>query len=627
MFFEPLKRFSLSSLHSRLIFLVLLAVVPAFGLVVYTANENIALKEKEISADSYRITHLAADRIAQIIEGERNLLISLSEIQAVKNLDSHACSKNFANIKKHLPLYANLFAFKPSGDVFCSVAPLVKIVNAYNMTWFQRTINTGAFSIGEYQMGKITGRPVLVSGYPVINNAGQIKAVVGVSIDLYALNKVLSKTHLPEGASLTLLDSKGVILARYPEHEKWMGKLMPDAEKIKTILHQHEGTAEVAGVDGIKRVYSFISVEGTNRSLYLSIGIPTSVAFASVHKALARNLILLGLFAALALTAAWITGNLSMRSENALRESEEKFHLLFESANDGIFILDLEGKFIDVNRIGYERLGYAKDEMLAKNIRQFDPPEFAVRVSERLAQILKHGQAVFESAHYRKDGTIMSVEINSRIIDYGGGKCFFSIIRDITERKIAEESLIKQSQLLESFFSSTVICSALLDKNFNFIRVNEAYAKADNRSVSEFPGHNHFEFYPSEAEAIFEQVVKTKKMYQVFARPFIYPGYPERGVTYWDWSLGPVLDRTGEVELLVFTLVNVTERMEAEQELRKLNEELEQRVKERTLDLERKIAEIERLNKLFVGRELDMIELKKKIKDLEGPSARGKKRE
>ncbi|MBI4838319.1 MAG: PAS domain S-box protein [Nitrospirae bacterium] len=137
------------------------------------------------------------------------------------------------------------------------------------------------------------------------------------------------------------------------------------------------------------------------------------------------------------------------QAEEALRESEEKFRLLFESAIDGIFILDMEGNFLDVNRIGYERLGYAKDELLAKNIRQFDPPEFAVRVPERLALIQKYVQAVFESAHYRKDRTIMPVEINSRIIDYGGRKVYFSIVRDITERKRSEAELKRHRDHLE----------------------------------------------------------------------------------------------------------------------------------------------------------------------------------
>ncbi len=142
---------------------------------------------------------------------------------------------------------------------------------------------------------------------------------------------------------------------------------------------------------------------------------------------------------------------------------------------------------------------------------------------------------------------------------------------EINERKRAEEALAEQSRILEAFFTSTITPLVFLDRNFNFIQVNEAYAKACQRSVSEFPGHNHFEFYPSDAKEIFEQVVETKIPYRAIARPFIFPEHPEWGTTYWDWTLTPILDDTGEVEYLVFSLEDVTEQKEAENRTRSTN--------------------------------------------------------
>jgi PAS domain S-box-containing protein len=129
----------------------------------------------------------------------------------------------------------------------------------------------------------------------------------------------------------------------------------------------------------------------------------------------------------------------------------------------------------------------------------------------------------------------------------------------------ADKALFEQSRILETFFTSTITPLVFLDKNFNFIRVNEAYAKACQRDISEFPGHNHFEFYPSNAKAIFEQVVQTKESYQAIARPFTFPDHLEWGITYWDWTLTPLLDNEGEVEFLVFSLKDVTEGKRAEE--------------------------------------------------------------
>ncbi len=131
---------------------------------------------------------------------------------------------------------------------------------------------------------------------------------------------------------------------------------------------------------------------------------------------------------------------------------------------------------------------------------------------------------------------------------------------EMVERKQVERVLKEQSRILEGFFTSTTTPLVFLDRDFNFIRVNEAYAKACQRKVSEFPGHNHFEFYPSDAKDIFEQVVESKVPYQAIGQPFIFPDHPEWGTTYWNWMLTPLLDDRGEVESLVFSLEDVTER-------------------------------------------------------------------
>ena len=121
------------------------------------------------------------------------------------------------------------------------------------------------------------------------------------------------------------------------------------------------------------------------------------------------------------------------------------------------------------------------------------------------------------------------------------------------------------STLIEKIFNNTHTAIAILDKNFNFIRVNEQYAKTAKRSVDEFPGRNHFAYYPNdEAEAIFTNVVQTKQSYQIHGRPFSYLDQPERGITYWDWTLEPILDDQGEVEILILMLADVTEQKQKE---------------------------------------------------------------
>lgn len=143
---------------------------------------------------------------------------------------------------------------------------------------------------------------------------------------------------------------------------------------------------------------------------------------------------------------------------------------------------------------------------------------------------------------------------------------------EIRERMIAERTLNERSKTLEAFFSNSITPLVFLDPQFNFIRVNQAYADACQRDVSEFPGRNHFELYPSDAKEIFEEVVHTKIAHQVIARAFTFPDHPEWGVTYWNWTLTPIMDDTDEVELLVFALEDVTERKRAELKVQRSEE-------------------------------------------------------
>lgn len=119
---------------------------------------------------------------------------------------------------------------------------------------------------------------------------------------------------------------------------------------------------------------------------------------------------------------------------------EDRYRALFDLAADCLMILDLDGTIRDINRTGYERLGYTRDEMIGMNITELDPPEFAAMVPKRFDEIEKSG-AIFESAHLRKDGTVMPIEIHSRVIELDGEKVIFGVVRDISGRRTTEQKI------------------------------------------------------------------------------------------------------------------------------------------------------------------------------------------
>jgi formate hydrogenlyase transcriptional activator len=126
-------------------------------------------------------------------------------------------------------------------------------------------------------------------------------------------------------------------------------------------------------------------------------------------------------------------------ARDSLHESERRFRMLVEQAGDGFFLHDLEGRILDVNRHACESLGYAREEILSKNVS-----EIAQKIQKEYWQPLTSGKFVtFESAQRRKDGSMFPVEVRLSRLDLGGEVLLLSLVRDITSRKAAEDELKK----------------------------------------------------------------------------------------------------------------------------------------------------------------------------------------
>ncbi len=187
------------------------------------------------------------------------------------------------------------------------------------------------------------------------------------------------------------------------------------------------------------------------------------------------------------------------RAEEKVRQSGAKFRNLFDSSTDGIFIIDLEGNFIDLNTTAYTRLGYTKEEMLALHISKLDHPEFSPHAAERMKQIQEHGFAVFESAHLRKDGSAMPVEVNARLMEYDGRTVFFSMIRDITERKKAEKALRESEKRYHVLFDQSPDGILLIDTEGKILEFNDAAHRQLGYSREEFAQLRLFDLDPVES--------------------------------------------------------------------------------------------------------------------------------
>jgi diguanylate cyclase (GGDEF)-like protein/PAS domain S-box-containing protein len=291
--------------------------------------------------------------------------------------------------------------------------------------------------------------------------------------------------------------------------------------------------------------------------------------------------------------------------EDALRESENRYRTLFDNASDAIFIHDLKGKLLEVNEIACKKLDYKREQLLKLKPMDIDAPEYASLVPERMQEILKQGHAFFETAHVRSDGTIIPVELSSRIIEYSGKPAILSIARDITERKKVDEVIQRISEEQAILLGTVPAMIFWIDRDGKFIRVNTAFANVLHKSPDEIKGESIFNFYPEEMAQKFqndnEKVMKSGKPKRHIEELV---DTPDR-VMWVSTDKIPYKDESGKIIGIIGISVDITERKTAEEALKESEEKF------------RSLAE-QSPNMIFINKKGKIVYTNKRCEDVMG---------
>lgn len=174
------------------------------------------------------------------------------------------------------------------------------------------------------------------------------------------------------------------------------------------------------------------------------------------------------------------------------------FRALIDNSSDAIEVLDpVTLRLLDINETERRELGYSREELLSMSITDIDPIFSADLNKVVEAQILQSGSARFESVHRRKDGTTFPVEVSSKLVELDKPYAL-NIVRDITERKRAEQIIQDEKAFSDTLVQSLPDIFFLLDKQGGLLQWNKKLSMLFGLSQEEMLGINVFSFIHEE---------------------------------------------------------------------------------------------------------------------------------
>ncbi|MBF0178512.1 MAG: PAS domain S-box protein [Magnetococcales bacterium] len=495
-----------------------------------------------------------------------------------------------------LPVPVDLGAADVQGRVIWGqVADLGETEDLSSQEWFaaQQEDKADRLQISLSTPSPKTGRRLIVLTRHLWDEQGNFAGVVAATVSMSKLEERFSNVELGTNGSIALRDRQLRLLLRYPP--------LPDGGKIGSAqisddftqalaTNRNQGTyrAQATSIDGIRRIHGYRY--NPDYAFFINVGIVEAEHFAPWHADFIYIIIILIIFIlSTVLLAIWLQRSLRQAQENT-----ERYHVLFETAPDAIFLAGLDGILQHANNAACRLLGRGLEEIRGLHQSRLHPPGIEQEVRavfcEHANQAMGLAGRGHESAVQHADGRVIPVEILGSVHHWGGRTVLQGVFRDISDRKQAEEKicrakdvaeatvdeLLRANAFLEQMFNTTHLAVVFLDREFHFIRVNRAYAQACGLEPDDFLGKNHFDIFPhAENEAIFRQVVETGEPFTILAKPFAYPDHPEWGTTYWDWSLYPIRGAQGAVAWLIFMLRDVTEDKRAQLALVEAKEQAE----------------------------------------------------
>jgi len=249
------------------------------------------------------------------------------------------------------------------------------------------------------------------------------------------------------------------------------------------------------------------------------------------------------------------------------KQQELEYKTIIQTTIDGFWLLDMQGRLLDVNDAYSRLIGYSHNELLMMNISGIEVIEKPEETAARIAKIREFGGDHFETKHKRKDGSIVDVDVSVNYLKVGEGR-MIGFIRNITEHKRAEEALRDSEESYRELADSITEVFFAMNEHMRYTYWNKASEILTGVRAEDAIGKSLLEIFPDtpglrRAEKVYRAVLKTQKS-KTFVNDFDING---RQYTF---EIGAYPSRDG---ISVFVR-DITERERMEEALRDSEEKL-----------------------------------------------------
>ncbi len=295
------------SLQLRLFILTTVALAPAMAILGYNEVTLRRSREAEVHELAIHFGHLATQELEGIFDGVEGQLRAVAVTPMVRNFETEACRTYLAKVQAQSPGLSSITVIDLDGRVRCRPEMPTTDQTLADRSYFKEAVATGQFVVGEYTVSRISGQRGIPLATAIRSETGAVIGVLAAGLDLAWLGQRLRGREFNRGGALTIADRNGVIVAREPLPERFIGTRIPEAF-IPLVKATEAGSREVLSQDGTRRIIGYMPPAANSVGLYVSAGLSEDEAFAPVDQATRRGVALTVLGALMAYLLAWIIG-------------------------------------------------------------------------------------------------------------------------------------------------------------------------------------------------------------------------------------------------------------------------------------------------------------------------------